>query len=79
MPSGVVAVAGLFGRGGRYKLMALTAILLLALWSMLTGWSAVNLNYPSPDLDSPVSLDLDVLVNHSPTALRSVELGHLIC
>ncbi|KAK3038119.1 hypothetical protein RJ639_029573 [Escallonia herrerae] len=56
---------GLFGRT-RYKFWALAAILLLAMWSMLTGsvtlkWSAGNLALLSGDLDSPFHDDLDVL------------------
>ncbi|KAK6115361.1 hypothetical protein DH2020_007630 [Rehmannia glutinosa] len=56
---------GLFGRG-KYKLWALTAITLLALWSMFTGsvtlkWSAVNLKLSSHDLDPSIHADLDVL------------------
>ncbi|KAJ9567200.1 hypothetical protein OSB04_003166 [Centaurea solstitialis] len=57
---------GLFSKG-RYKLWAIAAILLLALWSMFTGsvtlkWSgAGNLNNPLSDsFDSPVR-DLDIL------------------
>ncbi|KAJ0040152.1 hypothetical protein Pint_28256 [Pistacia integerrima] len=51
---------------GRYKVWALAAILLLALWSMFTGtvtlrWSAGNLNRFIDDLDSPIHDDLDVL------------------
>ncbi|KAJ4972849.1 hypothetical protein NE237_006023 [Protea cynaroides] len=57
--------ASIFGKG-RYKFWALTAILLLAFWSMFTGtvtlkWSAGNLNRISDDLDSPIHDDLDVL------------------
>lgn len=57
---------GLFGRG-KYKLWALAAITLLALWSMFTGtvtlkWSDVNLQ-PSQDLDPSVHGDLDILVH----------------
>ncbi|KAK9270697.1 hypothetical protein L1049_026279 [Liquidambar formosana] len=56
----------LFGRT-RYKFWALTAILLLAFWSMFTGtvtlkWSAGNLNPLSDDLDSQILDDLDILV-----------------
>ncbi|KAL6574304.1 hypothetical protein OROHE_001208 [Orobanche hederae] len=56
---------GLFGRG-KYKLWALTALTLLALWSMFTGsvtlkLSAVNLIHTSTDLDSSIQGDLDVL------------------
>ncbi|KAI3688898.1 hypothetical protein L2E82_46822 [Cichorium intybus] len=57
---------GLFSKG-RYKLWAIAAILLLALWSMFTGsvtlkWSgAGNVNNPLSDsFDSPVR-DLDIL------------------
>ncbi|XP_044470515.1 uncharacterized protein LOC123199544 isoform X2 [Mangifera indica] len=51
---------------GRYKVWALAAILLLALWSMFTGtvtlrWSAGNLNRFTDDIDSPIHDDLDVL------------------
>ncbi|THG22730.1 hypothetical protein TEA_022725 [Camellia sinensis var. sinensis] len=54
-----------FGKG-RYKFWALSAILLLAFWSMLTGtvslrWSAGNLNRFSDDFDIPIHDDLDVL------------------
>lgn len=57
---------GLFGRG-KYKLWALAAIILLALWSMFTGsvtlkWSAVELKSSSHELDpSNIPGDLDVL------------------
>ncbi|KAL3845231.1 hypothetical protein ACJIZ3_002634 [Penstemon smallii] len=56
---------GLFGRG-KYKLWALAAIILLALWSMFTGsvtlkWSSVNLKHSSLDLDSSIHGDLDIL------------------
>lgn len=60
--------AGLFSKT-RYKFWAITAILLLALWSMFTGsvtlkWSgAGNDNNPLSDsFDSPVR-DLDILVH----------------
>ncbi|KAK3030553.1 hypothetical protein RJ639_039583 [Escallonia herrerae] len=61
---------GLFGRT-RYKFWALAAILLLAMWSMLTGsvtleWSAANLALLSGDLDSPFHDDLDILVETLP-------------
>ncbi|KAK4347968.1 hypothetical protein RND71_034307 [Anisodus tanguticus] len=54
-------------RRGRYKFWALSAILLLAFWSMLTGtvslrWSAGNLNRLSDDFDTSLPEDLDVLV-----------------
>lgn len=57
---------GLFGRG-KYKLWALAAITLLALWSMFTGtvtlkWSDVNLRGSSQHLDPSIHGDLDVLV-----------------
>ncbi|XP_073296859.1 uncharacterized protein [Primulina huaijiensis] len=57
--------AGFFGRG-RYKFWALAAILLLALWSMVTGtvtlrWSAGNLNHVADDYHFPSTDDLDVL------------------
>jgi len=50
-----------------YKLCALAAIVLIALWSMFTGsitlkWSTNNLNPFSDDLDSMILDDLDVLV-----------------
>lgn len=54
---------GVFGRG-KYKLWALAAITLLALWSMFTGttvtlkWSDVHLKHPDP---SSLHSDLDVL------------------
>ncbi|GFP92675.1 hypothetical protein PHJA_001411700 [Phtheirospermum japonicum] len=56
---------GLFGRG-KYKLWALTAITLLALWSMFTGsvtlkLSAVNLKLSSEGLDTSIHGDLDIL------------------
>ncbi|KAH6765061.1 polyol transporter [Perilla frutescens var. hirtella] len=56
---------GLFGRG-KYKLWALGAITLLAVWSMFTGtvtlkWSDVNLKHISTDLDPSLHSDLDVL------------------
>ncbi|CAJ2643086.1 unnamed protein product [Trifolium pratense] len=50
-----------------YKLLcALTAIVLIALWSMFTGsvtlkWSTNNINQFSDDLDSMILDDLDVL------------------
>ncbi|KAK4387526.1 hypothetical protein Sango_2359200 [Sesamum angolense] len=52
---------GVCGRG-RYKLWALGAIFLLAVWSMFTGSvtlksSAVNIKHPSRDLGSPSMLD----------------------
>lgn len=57
---------GVFGRG-KYKLWALAAITLLAVWSMFTGtvtlkWSDVNLKHASTDLDPSLHSDLDVLV-----------------
>lgn len=57
---------GVFGRG-KYKLWALGAITLLAVWSMFTGtvtlkWSDVNLKHASNDLDPSLHSDLDVLV-----------------
>ncbi|XP_064948344.1 uncharacterized protein LOC135598455 [Musa acuminata AAA Group] len=59
------ADAGLFGKG-RYKFWALTAILLLAFWSMVTGtvtlrWSAGDLNRLDRDLNAPIHSDLDAL------------------
>ncbi|XP_042018353.1 uncharacterized protein LOC121766078 [Salvia splendens] len=56
---------GVFGRG-KYKLWALGAITLLAVWSMFTGtvtlkWSDVNLKHASNDLDPSLHSDLDVL------------------
>ncbi|KAK8601260.1 hypothetical protein V6N13_059016 [Hibiscus sabdariffa] len=58
-------IAGLFGKSG-YKFWVLTAILLLAFWSMFTGsvslkWSSGNLNTFSPDSDFSLHEDLDVL------------------
>ncbi|CAL0311503.1 unnamed protein product [Lupinus luteus] len=55
---------GMFGKT-RYKIWALAAILILALWSMLTGtislrWSG-NLNSLTNDIDTPIHDDLDVL------------------
>ncbi|KAK6939451.1 Protein of unknown function DUF1195 [Dillenia turbinata] len=56
----------LFGKV-RYKFFALTAILLLAFWSLFTGsvtlkLSAVNLpTFSVNDIDSPILDDLDVL------------------
>ncbi|XP_058785334.1 uncharacterized protein LOC131660176 isoform X2 [Vicia villosa] len=49
-----------------YMLCALTAIVLIALWSMFTGtvtlkWSTNNLNQFSDGLDSMILEDLDVL------------------
>ncbi|KAI5402987.1 uncharacterized protein LOC127081798 isoform X2 [Lathyrus oleraceus] len=49
-----------------YKLCALTAIVLIALWSMFTGtvtlkWSTNNVNQFSDGLDSMILEDLDVL------------------
>ncbi|KAJ8497954.1 hypothetical protein OPV22_008506 [Ensete ventricosum] len=59
------ADAGLFGKG-RYKVWALTAILLLAFWSMVTGtvtlrWSAGDLNRLDRGHDAPIHSDLDAL------------------
>ncbi|KAL0369070.1 UNVERIFIED_CONTAM: hypothetical protein Scaly_1125900 [Sesamum calycinum] len=56
---------GVCGRG-RYKLWALGAIFLLAVWSMFTGSvtlksSAVNVKHPSRDLGSSIHGDLDIL------------------
>ncbi|KAL7117266.1 hypothetical protein ACP275_03G061700 [Erythranthe tilingii] len=56
---------GLFGKG-KYKLWALTVIILLAVWSMFTGsvtlkWSSVYLKHSSLDLDQSIHADLDVL------------------
>ncbi|KAL0391979.1 UNVERIFIED_CONTAM: hypothetical protein Sradi_2420700 [Sesamum radiatum] len=56
---------GVCGRG-RYKLWALGAIFLLAVWSMFTGSvtlksSAVNVKHPSGDLGSSIHGDLDIL------------------
>ncbi|XP_051123902.1 uncharacterized protein LOC127246511 [Andrographis paniculata] len=55
----------LFGRG-KYKLWALAAIILLALWSMFTGtvtlkWSGLDLKHSSHDSDASIHADLDVL------------------
>ncbi|CAM8985672.1 unnamed protein product [Rhodiola kirilowii] len=57
--------SSLFGKG-KYKVWALSAILLLAFWSMFTGtislrWSAGNLNRISDEMDVRISDDLDVL------------------
>ncbi|KAG0458447.1 hypothetical protein HPP92_023604 [Vanilla planifolia] len=51
---------------GRYKFLVLAAILLLAVWSILTGtvtlkWAAGKLNGISDDIDSSSMEDLDVL------------------
>ncbi|XP_052196465.1 uncharacterized protein LOC127803892 [Diospyros lotus] len=53
-------------RGRGYKFWALSAILLLALWSMFTGtvtlrWSAGNLNHISDDFEVSLHHDFDVL------------------
>ncbi|GAA0169567.1 hypothetical protein Leryth_003648 [Lithospermum erythrorhizon] len=53
---------GLFGKG-KYKLWALAAIILLALWSMFTGsvtlnWSAGNLTSISDELDFHQDFDI---------------------
>lgn len=60
------SVFGSLSRGGKYKVWALAAMLLLALWSMFTGsvtlkWSAGNLTTLSGDFDSPINHDLDIL------------------
>lgn len=57
----------LLGRG-RYKFLALAAILLLACWSMFTGtislrWSAGNLDPMYDNLDILIDDDIDVLVS----------------
>ncbi|CAM8905088.1 unnamed protein product [Rhodiola kirilowii] len=57
--------ANMFGKV-KYKFLALAAILMLAFWSMFTRtislrWSAQNLNRISDDMDTRVSVDLDVL------------------
>lgn len=56
---------GVCGRG-RYKLWALGAIFLLAIWSMFTGSvtlksSDVIIKHPSQDLGSSIHGDLDIL------------------
>ncbi|GFP84452.1 hypothetical protein PHJA_000589000 [Phtheirospermum japonicum] len=58
-------ISSLFRRG-RYKFWALTVILLLAFWSMLTGtvtlrWSAGDLNRVGEDYSFAAAEDLDVL------------------
>lgn len=62
-----------------YKLCALTAIVLIALWSMFTGtvtlkWSTNNVNQFSDGLDSMILEDLDVLVWYPTT--RNFTLIH---
>ncbi|KAJ7958043.1 Sugar transporter, putative (DUF1195) [Quillaja saponaria] len=57
--------AGLLGKNG-YKFWVITAILLLAFWSMFTSsvtlkWSAGNLTRFSDDFDSRILDDFDVL------------------
>ncbi|KAH1057907.1 hypothetical protein J1N35_035972 [Gossypium stocksii] len=59
------SVAGFFGKNG-YKFWVLTAIILLAFWSMFTGsvslkWSSGNLTSFSYDSDFSIPEDLDVL------------------
>ncbi|KAG8492079.1 hypothetical protein CXB51_015676 [Gossypium anomalum] len=59
------SVAGFFGKNG-YKFWVLTAITLLAFWSMFTGsvslkWSSGNLTSFSYDSDFSIREDLDVL------------------
>ncbi|KAK8683785.1 hypothetical protein V6N13_039834 [Hibiscus sabdariffa] len=58
-------IAGLFGKSG-YKFWVLTAILLLAFWSMFTGsvslkWSSGDLNTFSRNSEFSLHEDLDVL------------------
>lgn len=57
-------------RKGQYKVWALSAIVLLALWSMFTGtvnlkWSAGNLNQIADNQIVPSHDDLDILVRRS--------------
>ncbi|MFQ6662403.1 hypothetical protein Gotur_030249 [Gossypium turneri] len=59
------SIAGFFGKNG-YKFWVLTAIILLAFWSMFTGsvslkWSSGNLTSFSYDSDFSIREDLDVL------------------
>lgn len=57
---------------GRYKLWALVAILLLALWSMLTGTVTLKRSSRRPsddDLGGPDPDDIDVLVRPRPLCL----------
>ncbi|TYI75524.1 hypothetical protein E1A91_D06G011200v1 [Gossypium mustelinum] len=59
------SIAGFFGKNG-YKFWVLTAIILLAFWSMFTGsvslkWSSGNLTSFSYDFDFSIREDLDVL------------------
>jgi hypothetical protein len=74
------AEAALLGKG-RYKVWALAAIALLALWSMSAAsvslrWSAGDLAaFGSGDLDAPLHDDLDSLVR-SPFPLTFVSLSH---
>ncbi|XP_012449637.1 uncharacterized protein LOC105772752 [Gossypium raimondii] len=63
--SSTSAIAGFFGKNG-YKFWVLTAIILLAFWSMFTGsvslkWSSGNLTSFSYDFDFSIREDLDVL------------------
>ena len=66
------AEAALLGKGRRYKVWALAAIALLALWSMSAA--SVSLRWSSSgdlasvygDLDAPLGDDLDSLVLSSP-------------
>ncbi|MBA0625589.1 hypothetical protein Godav_003371, partial [Gossypium davidsonii] len=60
------SIAGFFGKNG-YKFWVLTAIILLAFWSMFTGsvslkWSSGNLTSFSYDSDFSIREDLDVLL-----------------
>jgi hypothetical protein len=74
------AEAALLGKG-RYKVWALAAIALLALWSMSAAsvslrWSAGDLAaFGSGDLDAPLHDDLDSLVR-PPFPLTFVSLSH---
>ncbi|KAG4140275.1 hypothetical protein ERO13_D06G008000v2 [Gossypium hirsutum] len=63
--SSTSSIAGFFGKNG-YKFWVLTAIILLAFWSMFTGsvslkWSSGNLTSFSYDFDFSIREDLDVL------------------
>ncbi|MBA0597093.1 hypothetical protein Gorai_006908, partial [Gossypium raimondii] len=67
--SSTSAIAGFFGKNG-YKFWVLTAIILLAFWSMFTGsvslkWSSGNLTSFSYDFDFSIREDLDVLFGSS--------------
>jgi hypothetical protein len=74
---GGAAEAAVLGKG-RYKVWALAAIALLALWSMSAAsvslrWSAGDLAaFGSGDLDAPLRDDLDSLVRTLPLPLTFV-------